>query len=47
MMYALVLEAEDFEFLIDPRDLWKPARVPVWRGYTQGKVCRTKMTFRS
>ena len=37
-MYALVLEADDFEFLIDPRDLWKPARVLVRRGYAEGQV---------
>ena len=37
-MYALVLEAEDFEFLIDPRDLWKPPRVLVRRGYAEGEV---------
>jgi hypothetical protein len=37
-VYALVLQAEGFEFLIDPRDLWKPARVIVRRGYAQGEV---------
>ena len=37
-MYALVLKAEGFEFLIDPALLWKPPRVPVRRGYTQIEV---------
>lgn len=32
-MYALVLEAEGFEFLIDPKLLWKPPRVTVRQGY--------------
>lgn len=36
--YALVLEAEGFQFLIDPRDLWKPPRVLVRRSYAEGEV---------
>lgn len=36
--YALVLEVEDYEFLIDTRDLWKPPRVLVRRGYAEGEV---------
>jgi hypothetical protein len=37
-MYALVLEAEGFEFLIDPALLWKPPRVTVRRGYLSAEV---------
>ncbi len=37
-MYALVLEAEGFQFLIDPALLWKPPRLLVRRGYTQTEV---------
>jgi hypothetical protein len=37
-MYALVLEAEGYEFLIDPRDLWKPPRVLVRRGRATAEV---------
>jgi hypothetical protein len=37
-MYALILEAEDFQFLIDPAMLWKPPRVLVRRGYLQAEV---------
>jgi hypothetical protein len=37
-MYALVLEAEGFEFVIDPALLWKPPRVLVRRGYLQAEV---------
>lgn len=37
-MYALVLEAEGFQFLIDPAMLWKPPRVVVRRGYLQTEV---------
>ena len=37
-MYALVLEAEGFQFLIDPRDLWKPPRLIVRRGYLAAAV---------
>jgi hypothetical protein len=37
-MYALVLETESFEFLIDPELLWKPPRVLVRRGYQQTEV---------
>jgi hypothetical protein len=36
--YALVLEADDFEFLIETALLWKPPRVLVRRGYAQGEV---------
>ncbi len=32
MHYALVLETEGFEFLIDTRDLWRPSWVYVRRG---------------
>lgn len=32
MYYALVLESDGFEFLIDTRDLWRPAWVYVRRG---------------
>lgn len=37
-MFALVLEADGFQFLIDPRDLWKPPRVIVRRGYMEAMV---------
>lgn len=37
-MYALVLEADGFQFLIDPELLWKPPRVLVRRGYTHAEV---------
>ncbi len=37
-MYALVLEAEGFEFLIDPALLWKPPRVLVRRGGARTEV---------
>ena len=37
-MYALVLEAEGFQFLIDPRALWKPPRLIVRRGYLTAEV---------
>jgi hypothetical protein len=37
-MYALVLEEDGYEFLIDTRDLWKPPRVLVRRGYAEGEV---------
>ena len=31
-MYALVMQEGDFEFLIDPRDLWSVPRVVVRSG---------------
>jgi hypothetical protein len=37
-MYALVLEAEGFQFLIDPAVLWKPPRLLVRRGSVQTEV---------
>jgi hypothetical protein len=37
-MYALVQEADGFEFLIDPQMLWKPPRVLVRRGYLTTEV---------
>jgi hypothetical protein len=37
-LYALVLETDGFEFVIDPRDLWKPPRVIVRRGYLRTEV---------
>ncbi|MGQ0563242.1 MAG: hypothetical protein ACT443_15385 [Gemmatimonadota bacterium] len=37
-MYALVLETDGFEFLIDPRDLWKPPRLVVRRGWQSAEV---------
>ena len=37
-MYALVLQAEGYQFLIDPALLWKPPRVLVRRGYQQAEV---------
>jgi hypothetical protein len=37
-VYALVLEEDGYEFLIDTRDLWKPPRVLVRRGYADGEV---------
>jgi hypothetical protein len=37
-MYALVLEEEDFEFLIDPRDLWSVPRVIVRNGWREAEV---------
>ena len=33
-MYALVHEQDGLQFLIDPRDLWKPPRLIVRRGQT-------------
>ncbi len=32
MYYALVLEADGYEFLVDTRDLWRPECVHVRRG---------------
>ena len=37
-MYALILEADGFEFLIDPALLWKPPRVLVRRGWLATEV---------
>ena len=37
-MYALVLETDGYEFLIDPALLWKPPRVLVRRGWLQTEV---------
>jgi hypothetical protein len=37
-MYALVLERDGYQFLIDPALLWKPPRVLVRRGYLQTEV---------
>ena len=37
-MYALVLETEGFQFLIDPALLWKPPRVLVRSGYLEAEV---------
>ena len=37
-MHALILEAEGFKFVIDPRDLWKPPRVIVRKGYLQAEI---------
>jgi len=37
-MYALVLETDGFRFLIDPRDLWRPPRVLVRRGYAETEI---------
>ena len=37
-MYAFVLEADGFEFLIDPAELWKPPRVLVRSGWRQAEV---------
>ena len=36
--YALVLEAEGCQFLIDPRALWKPPRVMVRRGHAEAEI---------
>jgi hypothetical protein len=36
--YALVLEAEGCQFLIDPRALWKPPRVVVRRGHAEAEI---------
>ena len=36
--FALVLERAGFEFLIDTRDLWRPAYVYVRRGLERGAV---------
>ncbi len=38
MYYALVLETEGYEFLIDTRDLWKPEWVCVRRGVETAAV---------
>ena len=37
-MYALVLEIDGFQFLIDPALLWKPPRVRVRRGYAEAEI---------
>jgi hypothetical protein len=37
-LYALVHHADGLEFLVDPRDLWKPPRIIVRRGYQQTVV---------
>jgi hypothetical protein len=37
-MYALVLQEEDFDFLIDPRDLWSVPRVIVRNGWREAEV---------
>jgi len=37
-MYALVHEEEDFQFLVDPRDLWRPPRLIIRRGYVTAEV---------
>ena len=37
-MYALVLEAEGYEFLFDHRNLWKPPTVHVRRGVRQAEL---------
>ena len=37
-MYALVLVEGDFEFLIDPRDLWSVPRVVVRSGWREAEV---------
>lgn len=37
-MYALILETDGFEFLIDPALLWKPPRVLVRRGWLATEV---------
>ena len=37
-MYALILETESFQFLLDPALLWKPPRVRVRRGYLSTEV---------
>lgn len=36
--HALVLETRGFQFLIDPRALWKPPRVLVRRGFMEAEV---------
>jgi len=36
--FALVLEAEGCQFLIDPRALWKPPRVVVRRGHVEAEI---------
>ena len=37
-MYALVLQEAEFEFLIDPRDLWSVPRVVVRSGWREAEV---------
>jgi hypothetical protein len=37
-MYALILEVEGLEFLVDPALLWKPPRVTVRQGYLSAEV---------
>lgn len=37
-IYALVLEAEGFEFLMDTRELWKPPRVLVRGGRVEAEI---------
>ena len=38
MHYALVLETDGFDFLIDTRDLWRPSWVLVRRGLENAEV---------
>ncbi len=38
MHYALVLETDGYELLIDTRDLWRPERVIVRRGLDSAEV---------
>jgi uncharacterized protein DUF4160 len=45
-MYALVLEADGYDVLIDPRDLWKPPRVLVRRGWLEAEVWLDDVSFR-
>ena len=37
-MYALVLQEEGFDFLIDPRDLWSVPRVIARNGWREAEV---------
>lgn len=37
-MYALVHQQDSYEFLVDPKDLWRPPRVIVRRGYIKAEV---------
>jgi hypothetical protein len=45
-MYVLVLEEDDFEFLIDPEELWNPPRVLMRNGWRVAEVWLDDVSFR-
>ena len=38
IVYVLVMQQDDFEFLIDPQELWKPPRVLMRNGWREAEV---------